>query len=92
MRPIKIFTKTSREVQDYDTNFNDWLSGLNDTGASMQVTPATGITLLTSSLMNGIAKVWLSGGVDKADYQILIKLTTTGARQKEEAILIKVRD
>lgn len=92
MKPIKTFIKTSREVQDYDIKFTRWLTGLADTGSSVQVVPDVGITVITSSLINGIVKVWLSGGVDESVYHIRVKLTTVGSRQKEVLLIITVVD
>lgn len=86
------FTKQPADVQDYDISFVEWLAGFSDTGATVAVTAETGITLLSSTLVAGIVKVWLSGGTDLISYKITVTLTTTGGRVKQVEIVIKVKE
>ena len=53
----------------------------------------TGITQSTpSSVTNGVAKVWLSGGLHGKTYKVTVTLTTVGGRIKQVEILIKVKE
>src|SRR5574337_1291442 len=87
-----IFTRTKgpNDTQDYDFNYTLWLSSLSDTGASSSVTASTGITLQSSSLSNGIIKVWLSGGTDGQTYTITAQITTTGGRIRQDILLLSI--
>lgn len=86
------FDKQPAEVQDYDIDFNEYLTAMADTGDSHTVVAATGITVDASTLAAGVVKVWLSGGTHGTNYKITATLTTTGGRVKEHEILIRVRD
>lgn len=86
------FEKQPGDTQDYDANYNPYLTGLTDTGASVDVSADTGITLDSSALVSGVVKVWLSGGVDGETYIITVTLTTTGGRIKQHEFAVKVRD
>jgi len=88
------FEKQPAEVQDYDISFVNWLAALSDTGLSIVVTADSGITLVSSSLISGIVKVWLSGGINNTTYKITITLTTanTPARVKQYEFQVKVKD
>ena len=95
MSVLEKFTKQPGETQDYDISFVDYLAALSDTQKSaspLAVTADTGITLLSSTCVAGVAKVWLSGGTDGTTYKITATLTTTGGRIKEAEIAIKVKE
>jgi len=87
-----LYEKAPVEKQDYDTDFNPWLTGLSDTALSLNVEYTPGITLNSFTLASGIVKLWISGGLDKKDYTFKIILTTTGGRVKCEKIVISVRE
>jgi len=48
--------------------------------------------LVSSNLVAGVAKVWLSGGTTGTTYKITATLTTTGGRIKQHEILVKVKE
>ena len=89
------FEKQPADVQDFDIDFNDWLTGMLDTapgptGAEVSADP--GITILAFALNNGVVKVWTAGGVDGTTYKITATLTTDGNRVKQAEIKVKVRE
>ena len=86
------FTKQPADTQDYDIDFNEWLTGFADTGASHVVAVDTGITKVASTLTAGVVKVWLSGGVDGTSYKVTATLNTTGGRIKQAEITVKVKE
>lgn len=85
------FDKQPAEVQDYDIDFNEYLTAMADTGATHVVEVETGITKVSDTLAAGVVKVWLSGGTHGTNYKVTATLTTTGGRVKEHEILIRVR-
>jgi len=86
------FEKQPADIQDYDISFVEWLTGYADTGESQVTTVDTGITLLASNLIDGVVKVWLSGGVTGTSYKVTTTLTTDGGRVKQAEIVIKVKE
>ena len=86
------FEKQPGDTQDYDVNYNPYLTYLTDTGVSVVVSAETGITLNSSALAAGVVKVWLAGGVDGVTYIITVTLTTTAGRIKQHEFAVKVRD
>lgn len=86
------FTKQPVEVQDYDFDFNDYLTSVSDTAVSHTVVADTGITVAFSSLAAGIVKVFVSGGTDGEQYKVSATITTDGGRIKQGDILVKVKD
>ena len=92
MAILEKFTKQPADRQDYDISFVDWLAALGDVGVSATVEVATGLSLLTFTLVAGVVKVWLYGGTDGTSYKVTVTLTTTGGRVKQDEIVIKVKE
>lgn len=98
MPVLEKYTKQPGDTQDYDIDFDDYLTFHSDTGASHAATAETGITLASSQLLtaNGVTnsriKVWLSGGADGTTYKVTVTLTTTGGRVKQAEISVKVKE
>ncbi len=89
------FEKQPADVQDFDIDFTEWLTGMSDTAAGpsgLTVVADTGLTLLAFTLSNGVVKVWTSGGTDGTTYKITATITTAGARVKQAEIKIKVKE
>jgi hypothetical protein len=47
---------------------------------------------VSSSLADGVVKVWLSGGTDRQKYKVTARLTTDGGRVKEADIAVRVKE
>ena len=86
------YTKQPADTEDFDISFVDYLIARDDTGSSLTVTVDDGITLVSSNLVAGVAKVWLSGGTTGTTYKITATLTTTGGRIKQHEILVRVKE
>ncbi len=86
------FVKQPVDVQDYDFDFNDYLTGAGDTAVSHAVTSDPGITVETSTLVARVFKVMLSGGTDGISYKVSATITTDGGRVKQADIVVKVKD
>lgn len=86
------FSKQPVEVQDYDIDFNEYLTSQSDTASSFVVASDAGVTIVSSSLVAGVVKVFVSGGLDGEQYKISATVTTAGGRVKQADILIKVKE
>ena len=92
---LATFTKQPADIQDYDINFNDWLTGMGDTGASVAVTCDAGITQpYAATLTGGYVKVWASGGTSGTAYKYTVTLTTANSppRVVQVEITVKVKE
>jgi hypothetical protein len=89
------FEKQPADVQDFDIDFTEWLTGMADTApgpTGSTVTAETGLTVVASVLANGVVKVWTSGGTDGVTYKITATLNTVGGRTKQAEIKVKVKE
>lgn len=86
------FTKQPVEVQDYDIDFTGYLEFHNDAALSHTAAVETGLTLLSSTLTDGVVKVFVSGGTDGTTYKVSATITTQGGRVKQGDILVKVKE
>ena len=89
------FEKQPADVQDFDIDFTEWLAGMLDTApgpGGLAVVAGEGITIITTVLSNGVAKVWTSGGTDGTAYKVTATLTTEGGRTKQAEIKVKVKE
>jgi hypothetical protein len=62
------------------------------TVGSVTVAPTGQLTSPLASGSGAIAKVWLIGGVDEADYLVSVPITTTLGRTEIGQVIVKVRD
>lgn len=92
MPKIDKWTKQPADVEDYDVSYVDYLEARGDTGDIHTVVAEPGITVVLSTLVAGVVKVWLSGGTDKEDYKITVTLETTGGRTKQVEFVVRVRE
>lgn len=89
------FEKQPADVQDFDIDFNEWLTGMGDTApgpSGATVVADAGLTIASFSLTDGVVKVWTSGGADSVTYKITATLVTVGGRTKQAEIRIKVKE
>lgn len=86
------FEKQPSEVQDYDIDYSEYLTALEDTAATAVVTCDSGLTVISSSVIGSVVKVWVSGGDSGATYKVTSLLTTTGGRKREADIKVKVKE
>lgn len=89
------FEKQPADTQDFDIDFTDWLAGLGDTApgpTGVDIVLDQGITMQASSLINGVVKIWLTGGTNGVTYKVTATLTTNGGRIKQAEIQVRVKD
>lgn len=89
---LEKYEKQPGETEDFDISFAEYLARRGDTGASFTVEVGTGITVESSSLIDGVVKVFLSGGTDGATYKVTAKLVTSNGREKHGEIEVKVKE
>jgi len=88
---MKSFSKQPSEVLDYDIDASDWLTqGDNVTGASVVISPVSGLALDNTVISDDRVKIWLSGGVDKSNYKVTTIISTEDGRSKEIDFEIRV--
>lgn len=86
------FTKDPDEVLDYEIDWTKWLSG-DDTISTSSWTVPSGITKDSDSITDDTksTKIWLSGGTDGTDYDLLNEIVTANGRTAQRTITIGVR-
>lgn len=77
MAVLASFTKTSDSVLDYSFDWSDWL------GDSLEIATSTwdipdDLTLDTSTASTTLATAYISGGINRASYQVVNKIVTNG--------------
>lgn len=86
------FEKQNFDEQDYDIDFNPYLSNVGDSIATLAVTAQDGITLgsgdKAASHTQGVVKFWISGGTSGTRYKITIQITTAATRKLEHEVII----
>jgi hypothetical protein len=95
MATLEEFEKQPGERQDYDITFVEYLQSMNEDATdshTAEVTAATGITVDSYSVLDGVVKVWVSGGTTGQKYKVTATMTTAGGRVKEADITIKVKE
>lgn len=83
-----VFAKDPDERKDYAVDWSTRLPG--DTITLSTWTAEPGITLDSPSLAGYVATAWLSGGTSGTSYLVTNRVTTSGGRVLEEAVLVRV--
>lgn len=89
---LATFFKQPADVQDFDIIYTDWLGALSDSGLSATATCDAGLTIMATTLLNGVVKVWTSGGTHGQKYKITTTLTTVGGRVKQAEVIVRVKE
>jgi hypothetical protein len=84
-----IAQKDPSEVTDFGIDWSDWLAG--DSIATSTWTVPTGITKDSDASTGTTTTIWLSGGTDETDYNLLNTIVSAGGRTEERDILILCR-
>ena len=93
------YLKDPSAVLDYVFDWTGWLATGetiavdSETGEKLiTITADTGITVDSSTELDGKIIVWLSGGTAGINYKVACKITTSAGRTDERTIWIKVTD
>lgn len=90
---LETFTKQPNEVQDYDIDFNEYLTSMGGDSITAHVIPLVdGLDIITSTVVNGVVKVFIGGGTAGQKYVVTVRVNTSGGRVREAEIAIKVRE
>ena len=81
--------KDPSAVLDYAFDWTEWLA-TGETITDHTITADTGITVDSSTELDGKVTVWLSGGTAGINYKVACKITTSAGRTDERTIWIKV--
>lgn len=89
------FTKTPNEVKRYRIEYADWLD-TNEFVSAVTFTKLTGsgtITLASDAIPGNSTSLPFvaSGGTSGVDYEVSVRVTTTGNQIKEDSIIFSVR-
>ena len=83
--------KDPSAVLDYAFDWTEWLA-TGETITDHTITADTGITVDSSTELDGKIIVWLSGGTAGINYKVACKITTSAGRTDERTMLITVRE
>ena len=81
--------KDPSAVLDYVFDWTEWLA-TGETITDHTITADTGITVDSSTELDGKVTVWLSGGTAGVNYKVACLITTSAGRTDERTIWIKV--
>ena len=91
--------KDPSAVLDYAFDWTGWLAAGetiavdSETGEKLiTITADTGITVDSSTELDGKVTVWLSGGTAGINYKVACKITTSAGRTDERTLWIRVVD
>lgn len=83
--------KDPQAILDYNIDWNDWLVN-GDTITSSSWTLTSGITLQSSSVSDGIATAFISGGTLGSTYYATNRIDTAQGRRDERTITLIIED
>ena len=83
--------KDPSAVLDYLFDWTEWLAS-GETIATHTITADTGITVDSSTELDGKVTVWLSGGTAGINYKVACLITTSAGRTDERTLWIRVVD
>lgn len=88
---MKAFVKDPDAVLDYGFDWTEWLDG--DTISNSIWIVESGLTVVPGSETadDNFTKLFISGGVNDANYTLTNRITTAGQRTADRSMQIKVR-
>jgi hypothetical protein len=91
--PANEFTQDPDAFLDYVWDWSEWLSD-GETISSAVITSPDGLTDDggTKTDASTSVTVWISGGIDTFDYNVVCSIVTTDTRADDRTIIIKVRE
>lgn len=87
--------KDPNEVLDYQVDWQDATTPTLETGETISTSVFTvvsgTVTIDSQSNTTTVATVWLSGGTDGEDCQLLNRVTTSAGRTYDQTVSIRIR-
>ena len=90
MRDVKF--KQPADVLDYDVEYGDWLPDGDALSQATALADSTDLSINSVQVIGTMVKVWISGGIDGAQYKVTVTATTNDGRVKEADFTIRVRN
>lgn len=84
--------KDPAAILPFAIDWTDWEVGEADTITDATWTVPTALTKETELFADGIATVWLSGGTAGVTYECVCHVTTSGGREDERTLRIRVEN
>lgn len=85
-----VIKKDPVAILDYIWDWTAWLDDVVDAILTHEITVPTGVTLVSSSIVDKTVVAFISGGTIGATYQVECKITTVGGRTDERSIYLKI--
>jgi hypothetical protein len=104
MTKLATYVKQPAEVKDYDIDYGPWLTPVEDTLDTIEVsiiclTDPSDTELVCQPfppMTATVCKLWISGGTDGANYKVTVRATTVGtavgSRVDESELIFKIKD
>ena len=86
------FTKDPDATLDYESDWSAFLAADSDTITNATVTATSGITVSNVSWTDTIVTYWLSGGTDRQEYSVTVRITTAAGRIDDRTDTVKVQN
>lgn len=84
--------KYATDVLDFDLDYADWITpGDTILTVTTSVLPAAVLLVDSAQIASPQVKVWLSGGVADATYEVFVTAATAGGRVKIESFKVRVK-
>lgn len=93
-KPLRELTKDPNAVLDYGIRWTDWLvsgDSISTSTWAIDVAPDASLTIDSSSIVDGVPTVWLSGGTAGETYVVRNRVVTADSRTDDRSIVIHVR-
>lgn len=82
------YTQSPDDILDYPINWQYWLAEVGDTIDDSVWELETGLVKVDESFDDNTTTVWVSGGSDGADYELVNRITTAAGRVRQKTITV----
>lgn len=86
------FTKQPVDVIDYDIDYSQWLTAGDNVESSIVSVVPEGLLVDSIFINDPKIKIWVSGGLNGANYKLTVTTTTADGRVKQDEFKIRVKD
>lgn len=93
-KPLREMVKDPNAVLDYSIRWTSWLvtgDSISTSTWAIDVAPDASLTIDSSSIVDGVPTVWLSGGTAGETYVVRNRVVTANSRTDDRSIVIHVR-
>lgn len=83
-----MYVQSPGDVLDYPIDWQFWLAEIEDTITDSEWELEAGLVKVDESFDDNTATVWVSGGSDGADYDLVNRIITVGGRVRQKTIKV----